>query len=48
MRENQSIQLDGDVLAEEAILATLADDTNMARDNLERKKENDTEEVTRF
>ena len=48
MREDQPIQLDGDVWAEGATWVTLANDTNEAGDDLEQKEKDDTEEVIRF
>lgn len=48
MREDQPIQLDSDVLAKKAAWATLADDTDAVEDYLEKKGQDDIEEVIKF
>ena len=48
VKEDQPIQLDGDVLAEDAAQATLVNDTYAAGDHLEKKGKDDIEEVIRF
>lgn len=48
MKEDQPIQLDSDVLAKKAAWATLADDTNTTGDHLEKKGQDDIEEVIKF
>ena len=48
MKGDQSMQLNGNVLAEEPTQATLIYDINAARDHLGNKEKDDTEEVIKF